>query len=59
MEGQVLVVDPGEEDVVEENFFIQPGAPGSMLPQGQGVVGKLEEEGEGITVQITGGQVGL
>lgn len=57
VEGQVLVVDPREEHIVEKKLLLQRRAPGGLPPQRQGVVGKPEEEGEGVAVQVAGGQV--
>ena len=57
VEGEVLVVDTGEQDVVAENFLLQLPAPVRRLPEREGMVREAEEQLRRIAVQIALGQM--
>jgi len=57
VEGEVLIVDTGEQDVVAENFLLQLPAPVRRLPEREGMVREAEEQLRRIAVQIALGQV--
>ena len=41
VKGEILVVHPGTEDIVEKKLLVQFRAPGHAFPQKQGVIDKL------------------
>ena len=59
VEGQVLVVHPGEQDVVTEDLLLQLRAPEGLSPEGEGLVRKSQKELGGIAVQIALRQMGV
>ncbi len=57
MVGQVLVIDPGAENVVVKELFFQLRAPGEARPDHTRVPGTGEKVGERVGVQIAQGQM--